>query len=74
VINDGVAFLVSAEPARAFPQKLAPGSEQGAVYLLGTGESMETPMVGTTRHSRLSGNPEPRALTAPWTPACAGVT
>jgi hypothetical protein len=29
------------------PAKLAPGSEQGPVYLLGTGESVETPMVAS---------------------------
>ena len=30
------------------PANLAPGREQGPVYLLGTGESVETPMVTQT--------------------------
>jgi acetyl-CoA acetyltransferase len=41
----GALILVAAERARGFPQKLAPGNEQGPVHLLGTGESVETPMV-----------------------------
>jgi acetyl-CoA acetyltransferase len=40
----GALILVSAERARDCPQSF-PGSEQGAVYLLGTGEVVETPMV-----------------------------
>jgi acetyl-CoA acetyltransferase len=44
----GALILVAAERASDFPQKLAPGSEQGPVYLLGTGESVETPMVSQT--------------------------
>jgi acetyl-CoA acetyltransferase len=38
----GALILVAAERARDFPQKLAPSNEQGPVYLLGTGESVET--------------------------------
>jgi hypothetical protein len=41
----GALILVGAKRARDFPQKLAPGYEQGPVYLLGTGERVETPMV-----------------------------
>jgi hypothetical protein len=41
----GALILVAAARARDFPQKLAPGNEQAPVYLLGTGESVETPMV-----------------------------
>jgi hypothetical protein len=44
------------------PAKLAPGSEQGPVYLIGTGESVETPMV-TSPVIRFRGgddNPLPR--------------
>jgi acetyl-CoA acetyltransferase len=63
----GALILVSAERARDFPQK--------PVYLLGTGESVETPMVNSTRHSRDSGNPEPQGFRrTPWTPAFAGAT
>jgi hypothetical protein len=50
-------ILAAAERARDFTQKLAPGSEQEPVYLVGTGESVETPMVSRTRHSRESGVP-----------------
>jgi acetyl-CoA acetyltransferase len=35
----GALIMVAAERARDFLQKLASGSEQGSVYLLGTGES-----------------------------------
>jgi acetyl-CoA acetyltransferase len=41
----GALILVAAERARDFPQKLAPGNNRGPVYLLGTGESVEMPMV-----------------------------
>ena len=43
----GALILVATERARDFPHK--------PVYLLGTGESVETPMVSLTRHSRKSG-------------------
>jgi hypothetical protein len=63
----GALILVAAERARDFPQK--------AVYLLGTGESVETPMVSPLRHSCESRNPEPQSFQrSPWTPAFVGVT
>ena len=42
----GALILVSAERARDFPQSLPLATNRGPVYLLGTGESVETPMVG----------------------------
>jgi acetyl-CoA acetyltransferase len=63
----GALILVAAERARDFPQK--------PVYLLGTGECVETPMVSLPRHSCESRNPGPRGFRRlPWTPAFAGVT
>jgi acetyl-CoA acetyltransferase len=53
----GALILVSAERARDFPQK--------PVYLLGTGESVETPMVSQMEDftsSRGSTSPAPRPL------------
>jgi acetyl-CoA acetyltransferase len=41
----GALILVSAERARDFPQSLPLATNRGPVYLLGTGESVETPMV-----------------------------
>ena len=41
--DGGALILVAAERARDFPRSL-PRREQGPVYLLGTGESVETPM------------------------------
>ena len=41
----GALILVSAERARDFPQSLPLAVNRGPVYLLGTGESVETPMV-----------------------------
>ena len=41
----GALILVSAERARDFPQSLPLATNRGPVYLLGTGESLETPMV-----------------------------
>jgi acetyl-CoA acetyltransferase len=68
VTDGGVALiLVAAERARDFPQQ--------PVYLLGTGESVETPMVSPLRHSCESRNPEPESFQrSHWTPAFAGVT
>ena len=40
----GALILVSAERARDFPQSLPLAVNRGPVYLLGTGESVETPM------------------------------
>jgi acetyl-CoA acetyltransferase len=63
----GALILVAAERARDFPQK--------PVYLLGTGESLETPMVSPLRHPCESRNLEPQSFhRSPWTPAFAGVT
>ncbi len=63
----GALILVAAERARDFPQE--------PVHLLGTGESVETPMVSLTRHSRESGNLEPQgSCRSPWTAAFAGAT
>jgi len=47
LVTDGgcVLILVSAERARDFPQSLPLAANRGPVYLLGTGESVETPMV-----------------------------
>jgi acetyl-CoA acetyltransferase len=39
------AILVAAERARDFPQSLPLAANRGPVYLLGTGESVETPIV-----------------------------
>jgi hypothetical protein len=50
----GALILVSAERARDFPQK--------PVYLLGTGKSVETPMVRTSRPSRAFRVAGPTAL------------
>src|SRR5216683_6174851 len=41
----GALILVAAERARDFPQSLPLAVNRGPVYLLGTGESVETPMV-----------------------------
>ena len=41
----GALILVSAERARDFPQSLPLAVNRGPVYLLGTGESVETSMV-----------------------------
>jgi len=41
----GALILVAAERARDFPQGLLLAANRGPVYLLGTGESVETPMV-----------------------------
>src|SRR5262245_25658844 len=48
----GALILVSAERFKDFPTKL--------VYVLGTGESVEAPMVSPTRHSCESRNPLPQ--------------
>jgi hypothetical protein len=46
---------------------------RGPVYLLGTGENVETPMVSLTRHSRESGNPVLQGSNRwPWTPRSQG--
>jgi hypothetical protein len=60
----GKLILAAAERARDFPQK--------PVYLLGTGESVETPMVSIARHSCESRNPEPQEFRRlSWTPGFA---
>jgi hypothetical protein len=41
----GALILVAAERAPDFPQSLPLAANRGPVYLLGTGESVETPMV-----------------------------
>jgi acetyl-CoA acetyltransferase len=41
----GALILVAAERARDLPQSLPLATNRGPVYLLGTGESVETPMV-----------------------------
>jgi acetyl-CoA acetyltransferase len=48
----GALILVAAERARDFPQSLPLAATRGPVYLLGTGESVEMPMVTSPRHSR----------------------
>jgi hypothetical protein len=50
-------ILVAAERARDFPQSVPLAANRGPLYLFGTGESAETPMVSLSRHSRESGNP-----------------
>jgi acetyl-CoA acetyltransferase len=65
----GALILVAAERARDFPQSLPPAAKQGPVYLLGTGESVETPMVSLPRHSCESRKWFRRSL---WTPAFRG--
>jgi len=61
-VTDGGGALipVAAERARDFPQSLPLAANRGPVYLLGTGESVETPMVSVIRHSRESGKPGPQ--------------
>src|SRR5437660_5651599 len=62
----GALILVAAERARDFPQSLPLAANRGPVYLLGTGKSVETPMVNLTRHSREGGcNPIPHPTFAP---------
>ena len=51
----GALILVAAEHARDFPQSLPLAVNRGPVYLLGIGESVETPAVTSPRHSRESG-------------------
>jgi hypothetical protein len=41
----GALILVAAERARDFPQSLPLAANRGPVYLVSTGESVETPMV-----------------------------
>jgi hypothetical protein len=61
--------------APATSRKACPWREEGPIYLLGTDESVETPMVSLTRHSRESGNPVLQGSNRwPWTPAFAGAT
>ena len=43
----GALILITAERARDFPQSLPLAANRGPVYLLGTGESVETPMVAS---------------------------
>ena len=46
ILTDGGALiLVSAECARDFAQSLPLAVNRGPVYVIGTGESVETPMV-----------------------------
>jgi hypothetical protein len=49
LVTDGGGALVpvAAERARDFPQSLPLAANRGPVYLLGTGESVETPMVSS---------------------------
>jgi acetyl-CoA acetyltransferase len=71
----GALILVAAERARDFPQSLPLAANRGPVYLLGTGASVETPMVSLARHSRESGNPGLQgSRPSSWIPASAGVT
>ena len=61
----GALILVAAERARDFPQGLLLAANRGPVYLLGTGESVETPMVSVARDSRDRGNPGPQGSRPP---------
>src|SRR5207245_309972 len=72
----GALILVAAERARDFPQSLPLAPNRGPVYLLGTGESVEMPMVTLTRHSREKRESRAARVSAvpPWTPASAGAT
>jgi hypothetical protein len=45
VDGGGALILVAADRAGDFPQSLPLAANRGPVYLLGTGESVETPMV-----------------------------
>jgi len=77
LVTDGsdALVLVAAERARDFPQKLAPGGEQGPVHLLGTGESVETPMVSSCVIPAKAGIQDRKGFSGPpWTPAFAGAT
>jgi acetyl-CoA acetyltransferase len=65
----GALILVSAERAKDFPQK--------PVYLLGTGESVETPMVSqmeTSPPRARSASPAPRPLPRPASPRAMSTT
>src|SRR5580704_3218826 len=55
--------------------KACPWPEQGPVYLLGTGESVDAPMVSSPVIPAESGNPGPQGFEpSPWTPLPRGVT
>ena len=45
VDGGGALILVAADRAGDFPQSLPLAANRGPVYLIGTGESVETPMV-----------------------------
>jgi acetyl-CoA acetyltransferase len=45
--GSGALILVAAERDRDFPQSLPLAADRGTVYPLGTGESVETPMVAS---------------------------
>src|SRR3981081_2865734 len=60
----GALILVAAERARDFPQSLPLAANRGPVYLIGTGESVETPTVTSPvipAKARESGNPGPQS-------------
>ena len=65
----GVLILVAAERARDFPQSLPLAANRGPVYLFGTGESVETPMVSakwrTSPPRAPSASPAPQPLPRP---------
>jgi acetyl-CoA acetyltransferase len=56
----GALILVAAERARDFPQSLPLAANRGPVYLLGTGESVETSMSPHPVIPAKSGNPGPQ--------------
>ena len=64
VTDGGALILVAAERARDFPQK--------PVYLLGTGESVETPMVSPPVIPAKAGIQGAGLQRLPWTPALRG--
>ena len=58
----GAPILVAAERARDFPQSLPLAANRGPVYLLGTGESVETPMVSPPVIPAKAGIQEPQGF------------
>jgi acetyl-CoA acetyltransferase len=71
----GALILVSAERARDFPQSLPLAVNRRPVYLLGTGESVETPMVTSSVIPAKAGIQNRKGFSGPpWTPAFAGAT
>jgi acetyl-CoA acetyltransferase len=69
----GARILAAAERARDFPQSLPLAANRGPVYLLGTVENVETPMVTSSVIPAKAGIQDRKGFSGPpWTPAFAG--